>query len=64
MIKCSQCGGTEFEKGILYGWDRIKFRSVSKRRIKLLPIAYYCQNCGHFELFAFNNKYVKEKVKK
>jgi predicted nucleic-acid-binding Zn-ribbon protein len=63
MIKCSQCGGTEFDKGSMYSSFRIEYKSVDRRFINVRTNAYLCLNCGHLELFAANKKYVKEMKK-
>jgi predicted nucleic-acid-binding Zn-ribbon protein len=52
MVKCSQCGATQFEQGFLSGFDAIKFHSVVDSENSTMPVAHKCLNCGHIELFA------------
>jgi hypothetical protein len=56
MLKCSQCGGTKFEQGSLYGFDALRFQSVSGSGLNIIPVAYMCQNCSHIEIFASPQK--------
>ncbi len=63
MIKCSQCGGTNFDRGSIYSSFRVEYKSVDKRFINVYTNAYLCLDCGHLELFATDKKYVEEMKK-
>jgi predicted nucleic-acid-binding Zn-ribbon protein len=60
MTKCSQCGGTEFDKGTIYGTFTIKYKSENNKRININTDAYLCQNCGHIELYMSKKKQSKK----
>ncbi len=65
MIKCSQCGGTEFDKGGLRGYFFDKYESESKLKLGTVIIdAYLCLNCGHIEIFAAFPEKIQKKLKK
>jgi hypothetical protein len=65
MIKCSQCGGTRFDKGALRSWFYDNYISESDLKLGKIRIdAYLCLDCNHVEIFASYPRLVKEKLKK
>ena len=65
MIKCSQCGGTNFDKGELKGYFYDKYKSKSDNKLGNIPIdAHLCLDCGHIEIFAAYPELIESRLKK